>query len=70
MRSTFATRVLQAGISVFDLAHIMGTSVLMIERHYGAFLTDSLTSARVRLTSFEVTQQATRTERSGSPGSV
>jgi integrase len=38
LRSTFASDALVAGISVFELARIMGTSVLMIERHYGALL--------------------------------
>jgi integrase len=38
MRSTFASDALAAGVSVFGLARIMGTSVRMIERHYGALL--------------------------------
>jgi integrase len=38
LRSTFASDALAAGVSVFELARIMGTSVLMIERHYGALL--------------------------------
>jgi integrase len=37
-RSTFASDALAAGVSVFELARIMGTSVRMIERHYGALL--------------------------------
>ena len=38
LRSTFASDALAAGVSVFELARIMGTSVAMIERHYGALL--------------------------------
>jgi integrase len=38
LRSTFASDALAAGISVFELARIMGTSVRMVERHYGALL--------------------------------
>ncbi|MGO9790774.1 MAG: hypothetical protein ACLP8S_15165 [Solirubrobacteraceae bacterium] len=36
LRSTFASDALRAGVSVFELARIMGTSVRMIELHYGA----------------------------------
>ena len=36
LRSTFASQALAAGVSVFELARIMGTSVRMIERHYGS----------------------------------
>jgi integrase len=38
LRSTFASNALAAGVSIFELARIMGTSVAMIERHYGALL--------------------------------
>lgn len=38
LRSTFASDALAAGVSVFELARIMGTSVRMVERHYGALL--------------------------------
>jgi hypothetical protein len=40
-RSTFASTALAAGVSVFELARIMGTSVRMIERHYGTLLDGS-----------------------------
>jgi hypothetical protein len=36
--STFASNALAAGVTVFELARIMATSVYMIERHYGALL--------------------------------
>jgi integrase len=38
LRSTFASNALAAGITVFELAKVMGTSVRMIEKHYGALL--------------------------------
>jgi integrase len=38
LRSTFASDALAAGVPVFTLARITGTSVRMIERHYGALL--------------------------------
>lgn len=38
LRSTFASEALAAGVTVFELARVMGTSVAMIERHYGALL--------------------------------
>src|SRR5918996_6064207 len=36
-RHTFATFALRAGISTFDLSRYMGTSLAMIDRHYGHF---------------------------------
>lgn len=41
LRSTFASNALAAGITVYELARITGTSVGMIERHYGALLDGS-----------------------------
>jgi hypothetical protein len=38
LRSTFASNALAAGITVYELARIMGTSVGMIEAHYGTLL--------------------------------
>ena len=38
LRSTFASNALAAGIAVFELAKVMGTSVEMIERAYGSLL--------------------------------
>ena len=38
LRSTVASDALAAGVSMFELARIMGTSVRMIERHYGTLL--------------------------------
>jgi integrase len=38
LRSTFASNGLAAGVTVFELAKVMGTSVAMIERHYGTLI--------------------------------
>lgn len=38
LRSTFASNALAAGVTLFELARIMGTSVRMIERSYGTLL--------------------------------
>jgi integrase len=38
LRSTFASDALAAGVSIHALARVMGTSVRMIERHYGTLL--------------------------------
>lgn len=49
LRSTFASHALAAGVSVFELSRVMGTSVRMIERHYGALLQDSAATIAGRL---------------------
>jgi integrase len=38
LRSTFASDALAAGVPVFTLAKVMGTSVRMIEKSYGVLL--------------------------------
>ena len=38
LRSTFASNALAAGVTMFELARIMGTSVKMIEQHYGTLI--------------------------------
>ena len=37
LRHSFGTRMAAAGVPLLDLAKIMGTSVQMIERHYGHY---------------------------------
>jgi integrase len=56
LRSTFASNALAAGITVFELARVMGTSVEMIERHYGPLLDGSGASMASRLGAFEAEQ--------------
>ncbi|MDR5728412.1 MAG: tyrosine-type recombinase/integrase [Terriglobia bacterium] len=57
LRSTFASNALAAGVSVFELARIMGTSVEMIERHYGTLLDGSGAGIASRLAVFEAEQE-------------
>ncbi len=38
LRATFVSDALAAGVPVFEVAKIAGTSVRMIERHYGRLL--------------------------------
>lgn len=52
LRSTFASDALAANISIFELARIMGTSVRMIERHYGALLDGAGAGIAGRLDAF------------------
>jgi integrase len=53
LRSTFASDALAAGVSVFELARVMGTSVRMIERHYGALLDGAAAGIASRLDAFD-----------------
>jgi hypothetical protein len=46
LRSTFARNGLAAGVSVFELARLMGTSVAMIERHYGTLIEGQVPTSR------------------------
>src|SRR5215208_4569640 len=49
LRSTFAPDGLAAGVGIHALARIMGTSVRMIERHYGTLLDGAMESIAIRL---------------------
>lgn len=53
LRSTFASNALVAGVAVFELARIMGTSVRMIELHYGALLDGARSAISDRLDALE-----------------
>jgi integrase len=53
LRSTFASNALAAGVSVFELARIMGTSTHMIERSYGALLDGAGAGIASRLDAFD-----------------
>jgi integrase len=53
LRSTFASNALAAGVSVFELARVMGTSVAMIERHYGTVIEGAGADIARRLGAFE-----------------
>jgi integrase len=56
MRSTFASNAIAAGIDVFELARVMGTSIEMIERHYGTLLSGAAAGIASRLAAFEAEQ--------------
>jgi integrase len=62
LRSTFASRALAASVTVFELARVMGTSVLMIERHYGALLDGAGAGIAGRLDAHEAAQEAEEAE--------
>jgi integrase len=53
LRSTFASNALEAGVPIFTLARVMGTSVAMIERHYGALLDGAGAGIAARLDAFD-----------------
>lgn len=53
LRPTFASNALAAGVSVFELARIMGASVAMIERNYGTLIEGAGADIARRLGEFE-----------------
>jgi integrase len=57
LRSTFASRALAAGVPVFELAKVMGTSVRMIERHYGTLLDGIGASIASRLNTYDAEER-------------
>jgi hypothetical protein len=54
-------------VTVFELARLMGTSVRMIERHYGTLLGGAGASIAARLASYHAEQEAPR-ERAADDG--
>lgn len=63
LRSTFASNALAAGVSVFELARIMGTSVGMIERVYGTLIEGAGADIARRLGDFEADRESTAVSR-------
>jgi integrase len=49
LRHTFATEALAAGVSIFEPARLMGTTVGVIDRTYGHLASDSDERIRDRL---------------------
>ena len=49
LRHTFATEALASGISIFELARLMGASVKTIDKHYGHLARDSEAAILSRL---------------------
>ena len=58
LRHTFATEALAAGVSTFELSRVMGTSLAMIDKHYGHLARDSEDSIRARLDARSARSQA------------
>jgi integrase len=52
LRHTYASFAIAAGVSLFELARFMGTSVEQIDRTYGHLLPDALERTRTALDSF------------------
>jgi len=57
MRHTYASWSIAAGIGLFELSRLMGTSVEQIDRTYGHLLPDSLDRARTALDVFGSSQE-------------
>jgi integrase len=64
LRHTYASFAIAAGVSLFELARFMGTSVEQIDRTYGHLLPDAIERTRTALDAFvkveEAAQQAGR----------
>ena len=67
LRSTYASNQLAAGIDPFELAEIMGTSIEMIERHYGTLLSGSAASIASRQDALDAAQDAASDEQGWTP---
>ena len=69
LRSTFASNALAGGITVYELARIMGTSVSMIEAHYPALIDTAHAGILGRLEAIQSTfrHAANETESGGQP---
>jgi integrase len=52
LRHTYASFAIAAGVSLFELARFMGTSVEQIDRTYGHLLPDSIDRTRAALDTF------------------
>jgi integrase len=61
LRHTFATFALRAGISTFDLSRYMGTSLAMIDRHYGHLARDGREHAITLLDTYRQQNRSTST---------
>lgn len=56
LRHTYASWSIAAGVSLFDLSRLMGTSVEQLDTVYGHLLADSLERARTALDSYVAEQ--------------
>jgi hypothetical protein len=58
LRSTYASDALASGVSMFELAKVMGASSRMIERCYGALLDGSGASIAAKLDALDADRDA------------
>lgn len=65
LRSTFASDALAAGVPVFTLAKVMGTSVRMIEKSYGVLLDGAGAGIARRLDAFDMEQARSADQQAG-----
>jgi hypothetical protein len=68
LRSTFASDALAAGVGIHALARIIGTSVRMIERHYGTLLDGAMESIATRLDALDHERDEAEEGRAGVAG--
>ena len=54
LRHTFASWALAAHISMFEVARFMGTSIKIIDRHYGHLVRDSEDTVRAKRDAYAV----------------
>ena len=66
LRHTYASLSIAAGVSLFELSRLMGTSPAMLDKTYGHMLPDALDRARTALDAFVLTRG---TEAAASDGS-
>jgi integrase len=59
MRATYASESIAAGIGSDELARVMGTSVAMIEEHYGVLLGGAVAAIAARQDAYDVEQDRT-----------
>jgi hypothetical protein len=59
-RSTYASNAIGAGVELFELATVMGTSTRMIEKHYGRLLGGARAGIAARLDAFHAEQERGR----------
>jgi integrase len=57
LRSTFASNALAAGVTVFELSRVMGSSVRMIEHHYGTLIGGAHAGITARLDAHAAAQR-------------
>jgi integrase len=62
LHHTYASFAIAAGVSLFELARFMGTSVEQIDRTYGHLLPDSIDRTRAALNTFLAAQAQAREE--------